>query len=66
MPKFPYKLNPVHEAIIFAEEAHRGQKRKGTQTEYITHPMEVFQILTSMNANPELLMQPGGLVCYSF
>lgn len=56
MPKFPYKLNPVHEAIIFAEEAHRGQKRKGTQTEYITHPMEVFQILTSMNANPELLM----------
>lgn len=56
MPKFPCELNPVHEAIIFAERAHRGQKRKGTEIDYITHPMEVFQILTTMHASADLLI----------
>ena len=49
-------LNPVHEAMLFAEKAHRGQKRKGTDVDYITHPMEVYQILTSMQAGQELLI----------
>lgn len=49
-------LDPVHEAMLFAEKAHRGQKRKGTDIDYITHPMEVYQILTSMQAGQELLM----------
>ena len=49
-------LNPVHEAMLFAEKAHRGQKRKGTDVDYITHPMEVYQILTSMQAGQDLLM----------
>ena len=49
-------LNPVHEAMLFAEKAHRGQKRKGTAVDYITHPMEVYQILTSMQAGQELLI----------
>ncbi|MBQ3107321.1 MAG: ADP-ribosylglycohydrolase family protein [Firmicutes bacterium] len=48
--------NPVHAAIRFAEEAHRGQKRKGTEIAYITHPMEVLQILISMGAEWELQM----------
>ena len=51
-----YQINPLHEAVLFAEKAHRGQKRKGTDIDYITHPMEVFQILTSMNAGYELLV----------
>jgi len=51
-----YQINPLHEAVLFAEKAHRGQKRKGTDIDYITHPMEVFQILTSMNAGYELLI----------
>lgn len=49
-------LDPVHEAMLFAEKAHRGQKRKGTDVDYITHPMEVYQILTSMQAGQELLI----------
>ena len=49
-------LDPVHEAMLFAEKAHRGQKRKGTDIDYITHPMEVYQILSSMQAGQELLI----------
>lgn len=51
-----FEPSPIHEAIRFAEKAHRGQKRKGTNVDYITHPMEVFQILTTMNAGQELLI----------
>ena len=50
------KLNPVHEAILFAERAHRGQKRKGTDIEYIIHPMEVMQILSEIHAGREVQM----------
>jgi len=49
-----YRIDPVHEAIVFAAHAHNGQKRKGTDIDYITHPLEVLQILTSMNAGREL------------
>ena len=49
-------INTLHEAIRFAEKAHRGQKRKGTDIDYIVHPMEVLQILTTMNASQELLI----------
>lgn len=53
---FAREQNPVHQAILFAEEAHRGQKRKGTDVDYIVHPLEVLQILTSMHAGSELLI----------
>lgn len=46
----------LHEAIIFAALAHKGQTRKGSDVDYITHPMEVLQILTSMNADDNLLI----------
>lgn len=35
----------IHRAIEFATIKHRDQKRKGTNTPYIVHPMEVFGIL---------------------
>ena len=35
----------IHDAIIFAAKAHEGQRRKGTDIPYITHPFEVAQIL---------------------
>ena len=54
------ELDPVHEAILFAERAHRGQKRKGSDISYITHPMEVLQILTAMGAGREV--QIAGLL----
>lgn len=45
----------LHEAVRFAEKAHRGQKRKGTQADYIIHPMEVYSILMSVNASADVL-----------
>lgn len=46
----------LHEAIIYATQAHKGQYRKGTQTDYICHPMEVLQILTEMRADNNLMI----------
>ena len=37
----------IHKAIEFAVIRHNGQKRKGTETPYIVHPVEVMQILTA-------------------
>lgn len=54
---FPqHETSRVHEAIIFAESVHRGQRRKGSESAYIVHPLEVFQILTTMSANDDLLI----------
>lgn len=46
----------LHDAIIFAAKAHKGQVRKGTDVDYLTHPMEVLQILTQMGADEGLLI----------
>ena len=46
----------LHEAILIAARAHQGQFRKGRDIDYITHPMEVLQILTAMDADEELLI----------
>ncbi len=35
----------LHKAIEYAAIKHRNQYRKGTDTPYIVHPMEVLQIL---------------------
>lgn len=37
----------LHKAIEFAAIKHRNQYRKGTDTPYIVHPMEVLQILAT-------------------
>lgn len=47
-------MNNLHEAIIFAARAHSGQKRKGTDIDYLVHPMEVLQILTAMGTDETL------------
>lgn len=44
----------LHKAIVFATKAHKGQVRKGTDIDYISHPMEVLQILASMGADINL------------
>ena len=49
-------LNQVHEAIGFAARAHKGQLRKGTDLDYIVHPLEVLQLLTGMGAGEQLLI----------
>jgi (p)ppGpp synthase/HD superfamily hydrolase len=51
-------MNLIHEAIIFATRKHAGQVRKGTDIPYISHPMEVMQILTE-NDLPENVIVAG-------
>ena len=46
----------LHEAMMMAVKAHKGQVRKGTDVPYIVHPMEVLQILTAMRGDTELLV----------
>lgn len=53
---FKYLYFDINEAIRFATERHAGQKRKGTDTPYIVHPMEVMTILSSMNAEEETMI----------
>jgi (p)ppGpp synthase/HD superfamily hydrolase len=38
-------MTKIHDAIIFATRKHSGQMRKGTDIPYISHPMEVMDIL---------------------
>ncbi len=44
----------LHQAIAMAAVAHKGQLRKGTQIDYLVHPMEVLEILSSMHADIHL------------
>lgn len=44
------------QAICFATERHGGQVRKGSDTPYIVHPLEVMMILQKMNADTDLLI----------
>ena len=51
--------NKLHDAIMFATERHAGQKRKGTDIDYICHPLEVAQILTEMHPENDDLIIAG-------
>ena len=42
-------------AIEFAVRAHSGSVRKGTETPYIVHPMEVAAIVATMTNNADVL-----------
>jgi (p)ppGpp synthase/HD superfamily hydrolase len=48
-------MSLIHEAIVFASRKHAGQVRKGTDIPYITHPMEVMQILTSNGCQDHII-----------
>ena len=45
----------VGKAIVFATKAHAGQKRKGTDIPYITHPLEAAIIVATMTADPNII-----------
>src|SRR5690554_2368148 len=49
------QVNLVRRAYYYAEQAHDGQKRRSGEA-YITHPLAVADILTSMHALPICLM----------
>ena len=45
----------VEKALVFAVNAHSGQRRKGSDTPYILHPAEVAAIAATMTDDEELL-----------
>ena len=44
------------EAIAFAAEKHQGQRRKGTDTPYIVHPLEALSIAATLTNDPNVLV----------
>ena len=48
--------NKIDFAIEVAEQAHRGQFRKGTQIPYISHPRAVARILSDVGCSEELVI----------
>ncbi len=42
-------------AFDFARKAHKGQKRKGTNEDYITHSIEVYNILKRLTDDDDVL-----------
>lgn len=45
----------VTQAVIFAAQAHDGAVRKGSETPYIVHPMEVVSIAATITEDPQVL-----------
>lgn len=54
--KWTAEDDKVNQAIIFAVEKHKCQKRKGTDYPYIVHPLEVLSILAAMEMNKDVLI----------
>lgn len=49
------EISVFERAIIFATKAHAGEKRKGTGSPYIVHPIEAAAIASTMTSDPEVL-----------
>lgn len=49
------QVDQIKRAYYYAEQAHDGQKRRSGEA-YITHPLAVADILTSMHMDPPSLM----------
>lgn len=45
----------IEKAIAFATRAHEGQVRKGTTRPFITHPLEVGRIVSTMTEDKEVI-----------
>lgn len=46
----------IEEAILFALEKHKGQRRKGDKLPYIVHPMEVMSIIKELTKDENILV----------
>ena len=46
----------IHKAIVFAEKAHRKQKRKGSKAPYIIHPLSVALILARLGSDEDVIV----------
>ncbi|MEE1312137.1 MAG: HD domain-containing protein [Lachnospiraceae bacterium] len=45
----------LEKAVVFAANAHKGQRRKGTSLPYIVHPMEVAAIAAGLTDDLEVI-----------
>src|SRR5688572_24404027 len=54
-------MDLVTKAIEIATEVHRGQYRKGTDVPYITHPIEVMEIVRAQGGSEA---EQAGAVCH--
>lgn len=50
-----WNLTVIEKAIAFATRAHEGQVRKGTKRPFITHPLEVGKIVSTMTNDKEVI-----------
>lgn len=50
-----WNLTVIEKAIAFATRAHEGQVRKGTTRPFITHPLEVGKIVSTMTNDKEVI-----------
>ena len=48
-------MNMIARATLFADQAHDGQLRKFTGLPYISHPMEVMQIVRGVTSDDDIL-----------
>ncbi len=49
------ELDDINEAYLFAKESHKGKKRK-TNEEFITHPLNVAYILAGLNVDTKTIV----------
>lgn len=54
--KFEPGMSRIDKAIAFATKAHTGQKRKGTNIDYIVHPLAVAKLLTEAGCNEDTII----------
>ena len=50
-----WNLTVIEKAIAFATRAHDGQVRKGTTRPFITHPLEVGKIVSTMTNDKDVI-----------
>jgi (p)ppGpp synthase/HD superfamily hydrolase len=60
MPEFARGLPTTHAAVLYAEQAHEGQRRHADDAPFILHPLEVASVLHSVGA-PDHLVAAGVL-----
>ena len=51
---YEWQNGQIDKAIHYATDKHSSQLRKGTEIPYITHPLEVYTILSAMGADTNL------------
>jgi (p)ppGpp synthase/HD superfamily hydrolase len=55
-PPLAHRSELLHAAWSFAEEAHRGQRRKGGNAPYIEHPSEVARLVDEYGAGDDAIL----------